>query len=159
MSEVSRDYSKRPAIPLSEFFTYVKGKKIRWCTWPSMMCTVPEKMSTHDPCIFCSEEGGEYSIFNGFEPHCDSYWELVDPVPVVSEKSKEIVASLRPSYYKPEGIEVWDFILSNDIPFIEGNIIKYIARWREKGGIEDLRKAQTYLEKLISSVQEDEQTD
>jgi hypothetical protein len=57
--------------------------------------------------------------------------------------------------YQPGGdhyrlpIQPWDFILSNGIPFIEGNIIKYVTRWRSKGGIEDLRKAEHYLEKLI----------
>ena len=33
--------------------------------------------------------------------------------------------------------------------FLEGNIVKYLARYKEKSGIEDLRKARWYLEKLI----------
>jgi hypothetical protein len=32
---------------------------------------------------------------------------------------------------------------------MEGNIIKYVSRWRDKGGVQDLRKAQHYLQKLI----------
>lgn len=50
-------------------------------------------------------------------------------------------------YQKP--IQPWDFIVANGIGFLEGNAIKYLARWRDKGGIEDLRKAQHYIEKLI----------
>ena len=50
-------------------------------------------------------------------------------------------------YDKP--IQPWDFILANGIPFMEGNIIKYLARWRDKGGIQDLEKARHYLDKLI----------
>lgn len=55
-----------------------------------------------------------------------------------------------PKHYT-QGIECWDYIISHKMNFLEGNIIKYITRWRDKNGIEDLRKAQAYLEKLISS--------
>jgi hypothetical protein len=33
--------------------------------------------------------------------------------------------------------------------FLMGNILKYMARWETKGGVEDLRKARHYLDKLI----------
>ena len=45
-----------------------------------------------------------------------------------------------PTHYWGE-IQVWDFIIANNIPYLEGNIIKYVSRWRKKGGIEDLKKA------------------
>ena len=53
-----------------------------------------------------------------------------------------------PQHYKSK-IQPVDFIVANDIPFIEGNIIKYICRHRSKGGVNDLLKAQHYLEMLI----------
>lgn len=34
--------------------------------------------------------------------------------------------------------------------FYWGNVIKYVARWKDKGGLEDLKKAHDYLERLIS---------
>jgi hypothetical protein len=46
-------------------------------------------------------------------------------------------------------IQPWDYIIANNIGYLEGNIIKYITRYKEKGGIVDLYKAQHYLEKLI----------
>lgn len=52
-----------------------------------------------------------------------------------------------PQHYN-EGIEVLDFIESWDMSFIEGNIIKYVTRYKMKGGIEDLRKAEFYLNRL-----------
>lgn len=52
-------------------------------------------------------------------------------------------------HYKSKAIQPWDFIASNNIPFLEGNAIKYLARWRDKGGIEDLKKAQHYVQKAI----------
>lgn len=36
--------------------------------------------------------------------------------------------------------------------FLEGNIIKYISRYRDKNGVEDLKKAKNYLERLIKKV-------
>jgi hypothetical protein len=53
------------------------------------------------------------------------------------------------SHYKKMAIQPIDFIYFNDIPFIEGNIIKYILRHRKKNGLEDLKKAKHYLEILI----------
>lgn len=41
-------------------------------------------------------------------------------------------------------IEAWS------LGYHEGNILKYIARWREKGGVQDLRKAAEYLRRLIA---------
>ena len=53
------------------------------------------------------------------------------------------------SHYSRYVIQPTEFIYKNNIPFIEGNIIKYILRHREKNGIEDLKKAKHYLELLI----------
>ncbi len=55
---------------------------------------------------------------------------------------------INPPYYK-RSIEVTDFIIEYDMNFLEGNIIKYVTRYKNKNGIEDLEKAKWYLEKLI----------
>ena len=55
---------------------------------------------------------------------------------------------INPKYYK-KGIETTKYILSHDLGFCEGNIIKYVTRWRHKNGMEDLLKAKQYLDKLI----------
>jgi hypothetical protein len=52
-------------------------------------------------------------------------------------------------HYKAMAIQPWDYIVANRLGYLEGNVVKYITRWREKGGLEDLMKAQHYLEKLI----------
>lgn len=54
-----------------------------------------------------------------------------------------------PDHYKNKAIQPWDYIVSNNLGFLEGNIIKYITRWRGKGGVDDLRKAKHHIEKLI----------
>jgi hypothetical protein len=52
-------------------------------------------------------------------------------------------------HYKQKSIQPWDYIASNDIGYFEGNIIKYVSRWKDKGGVQDLEKARHYLDKLI----------
>ena len=52
-------------------------------------------------------------------------------------------------HYKIYKIQPTEFIHTNSIPFIEGNVIKYICRHRSKNGIEDLKKAKHYIDLLI----------
>lgn len=52
-------------------------------------------------------------------------------------------------HYKGMRIQPVEFIHENSIGYLEGNVIKYVCRHRQKGGIEDLRKAQHYIELLI----------
>ncbi len=51
-------------------------------------------------------------------------------------------------HYRSE-IQHWDFVLANNIPYLEAQIIKYVFRWRKKGGVQDLNKAKHFLEKLL----------
>jgi hypothetical protein len=53
-------------------------------------------------------------------------------------------------HYKDMAIQPVEFIHRNQIPYLEGNVIKYLCRWRSKNGLEDLRKAVHYIELLIS---------
>ena len=60
-----------------------------------------------------------------------------------------------PQHYD-KSIQPWDAMrawMSDDafLGFLQGNVIKYIARYRDKGGVADLEKAQHYLSKLIST--------
>ncbi len=62
------------------------------------------------------------------------------------------------SHYKDKAIQPVQYIHANRIGFFEGNVIKYVTRWRDKGGIADLRKAQHYIELLIElECREDDQ--
>ena len=63
---------------------------------------------------------------------------------------------IRPSHYAfDEGvIECIDYIESHAFDFVEGNIIKYVTRYQHKNGIEDLKKARWYLDRLIKRQEE-----
>ena len=52
-------------------------------------------------------------------------------------------------HYKSKRIQPIEYIHANGLPFIEGNVVKYITRWRDKGGLDDLKKVIHYVELLI----------
>lgn len=54
------------------------------------------------------------------------------------------------NHYKDNKIQVWDAINDWGLDYFSGNVIKYVARHQKKNGIEDLKKAQHYLDKLIA---------
>ncbi len=53
------------------------------------------------------------------------------------------------NHYKNLSMQPWDYIVANNLGYLEGNIIKYVTRYKEKGGVDDLKKARHYLDKLI----------
>ncbi len=69
--------------------------------------------------------------------------EKSDPIP--SALNKQVAGD----HYKKMKIQPVEFIHANNIPFIEGCIIKYAARWRDKGGIKDLEKIKHFADLLI----------
>lgn len=52
-------------------------------------------------------------------------------------------------HYKTLAIQPVEYIHANKIGYFEGNVIKYVSRWRSKNGIKDLEKAKHYIELLI----------
>lgn len=64
-----------------------------------------------------------------------------------------------PSHYADKGIEVIDYIRdtlppSGFVDYCLGNVLKYVSRWRKKGGVEDLKKAQVYLNWAVLRAEE-----
>lgn len=65
-----------------------------------------------------------------------------------------------PSHYADKQIEVIDYIRDTltEEGFTEycgGNVLKYVSRWRHKGGVEDLKKASVYLNWMIESAEKE----
>ena len=71
-------------------------------------------------------------------------WIRVDN-PTPSALSEQIGGS----HYKDFRIQPAQFFHDNNVPFIEASVCKYVLRWRNKNGIEDLKKARHYLDMLI----------
>jgi hypothetical protein len=53
------------------------------------------------------------------------------------------------SHYKKFAIQPAEFCHKNNIPYLEATAIKYLCRWRDKGGIQDLEKAKHFIDLLI----------
>lgn len=75
-----------------------------------------------------------------------------------SALSKDSVNS--PSHYTQGGIEVIDYLeaklnLDGYCGFMQGNVIKYLSRAAHKNGLEDIKKAQWYLNKLVSTLEKE----
>ncbi len=58
------------------------------------------------------------------------------------------------SHYKSLPIQPVEYIYKNSIPYLEGNVIKYVTRHKSKAGLEDIKKAIHYLQ-LIAELQYD----
>lgn len=73
--------------------------------------------------------------------------------------TEDPMVSHPPHYQSETGLEVIDVIeaFTFNLKGIEatdtGNIIKYICRWKEKNGLQDLNKAKWYLEHLIAHIE------
>mgnify|MGYP003406630110 CR=1 FL=1 len=52
-------------------------------------------------------------------------------------------------YKNDDGPQHWDMVYAFKLDYFQGNITKYLFRWRKKHGVEDLKKAMHYLEKYI----------
>lgn len=73
------------------------------------------------------------------------------PVDVVAETTLPAVDThqVGGNHYTKLAIQPWEVIENNQMGFFDGNALKYIMRFRAKGGVQDLEKARHYLDKLI----------
>jgi hypothetical protein len=55
-------------------------------------------------------------------------------------------------HYKRNTIQPWDYVVANNLDYFQGSIIKYVTRWKDKGGLEDLKKAQHFLNKYMEEI-------
>lgn len=116
-----------------------------------------ERLYSCNTCLNKGSKACTYCLDDGSDPNAiPSHW-----LPKMVSDEEDLVN--HPSHYKTEsGIETIDVIeaFTKDLEGIEatdtGNIIKYICRWNKKNGLQDLKKAQWYLNHLIEKVEEKE---
>lgn len=81
-------------------------------------------------------------------------WEPINSctksVPENTSKGKDPIS---PDHYSRWKIEPLKFIMTNNLPFWMGNVIKYIMRWDRKDGLQDLKKARSYLDHKIAELE------
>ena len=69
----------------------------------------------------------------------------------MSQNDKQVAGD----HYKKLKIQTWDYIWANNLGYMEGNIIKYVTRWKDEGNEKDLLKAKHYLDKLLELIKND----
>ena len=52
-------------------------------------------------------------------------------------------------HYQKQRIQHWDVVAANDLDYFQGQITKYVMRWKDKNGLQDLEKAKHFLDKYI----------
>lgn len=67
----------------------------------------------------------------------------------MNSKPNPLEVQVGGGHYKALKIQPIEYIHANDLPFCEGNVVKYITRWKEKGGLKDLEKVKHYVDLLI----------
>ena len=55
-------------------------------------------------------------------------------------------------HYQKQKIQHWDFVAANNLDYFQGQITKYVARWKDKNGLQDLEKAKHFLEKYTELI-------
>lgn len=63
--------------------------------------------------------------------------------------SKALDTQVGGNHYKNLAIQPVEYIFKNKLGYFEGCVIKYVTRWKSKGGVQDLEKAKHFLELLI----------
>ena len=110
-----------------------------------------DSMSSMDsePCSTCIETSVNTNKFHTKWRPATREEKIVNPgvykVPVESALDVQIAGD----HYKSLKIQPVEYIHANNLPFIEGCIIKYATRWRDKGGIKDLEKIKHFADLLI----------
>ena len=64
-------------------------------------------------------------------------------------KERALDRQVAGTHYKKFKIQPAEFCYVNDIPYLEATAIKYLCRWKDKGGIQDLEKAKHFIDLLI----------
>ena len=110
--------------------------------------SIVTRNNTHAPIARAFMEAGFHVVCD--KPLCFSLKEGLKLREVVRRTGKVFALThnytISDAHHHTDTIE---YIHANGIPFAEGCVIKYVSRWRDKGGIKDLEKAKHFLELLI----------
>ena len=67
--------------------------------------------------------------------------------------------NIKPDHYGGSEIDVISFCQANNLDFMQGNVIKYVFRYKNKNGLEDLEKAKEYIDRMIENLLDREESD
>jgi len=108
--------------------------------------SITPTLSSISVCIYCTDRSGGYTLE---VPHYN-----ITKLLTVEETSITAQEEIKkPTRYNKKGnLECWDVVLDQEMNFLEGSILKYLWRYKEKNGIHDLEKAKVYIDKIIEGL-------
>lgn len=96
----------------------------------------------------CYEEDDRLDLF--LTDTWKGYDENGDPIGCgQKQKASMLSKQVGGDHYTKRAIQPWEYIEANGLDFFEGNVVKYVTRYKDKDGVKDLRKAKHYIEYLI----------
>lgn len=86
--------------------------------------------------------------------HCEKCQTSFDPALISIDCPHYILKTdvAQQKHYTRWPIQPVTFIAGNDLDFLQGNVIKYVMRYKDKNGLEDLEKAKVYIDFMIQKV-------
>ena len=87
----------------------------------------------------------EYENIQSAKRHGEFLDSILSPPPSATE------IQVGGNHYKDMKIQPVQYIQANNLGFCEGSVIKYVSRFKSKGGVEDLRKAKHFIDLLIEA--------
>ena len=103
----------------------------------------------------CATNNGDNIVFNYVREYpedwqeCDRYGNPISEVDKTIEFLKPSDRQVGGNHYKNFAIQPIEFIMKNNLNFCQANSLKYLLRYKEKNGLQDLEKAKHYIELLI----------
>ena len=74
---------------------------------------------------------------------------IVDEVDYQYDEGNAMTTQVGGDHYSKLAIQPAEYITKNKLTYLQGNVIKYVTRYKDKNGIEDLQKAKHYIDLLI----------
>lgn len=107
---------------------------------------ITHTLSSVSVSIYCTDRSGGYTLI---VPHYNITKILtVDDTSITTQEEIK-----KPTRYNKKGnLECWDVVLDQEMNFLEGSVLKYLWRYKEKNGIHDLKKAKVYIDKIIEGL-------
>ena len=94
---------------------------------------------------------GGVNLIDGYTYHEDDL-ELIREAPIHVKLYNPLITQEGGGHYKDKGIQPIQYTMQNKLSFCEGNVVKYISRYKNKNGIEDLAKVVHYA--LLAAYEE-----
>ena len=99
---------------------------------------------------YIHEDEGKVSIMNNNGFSTKVYIAEIQPVEAEKESKKSALdVQVGSNHYKNLAIQPIEYITKNNLSFSQGNVIKYITRYKNKNGLEDLKKAKHMIDLMI----------